>query len=79
MIPRLKSASHVGGYRLRLEFSDGTAGEVDLESQLWGEVFEPLRDPEYFRRFEVHSELNTLTWPNGADLAPEYLYGAIAA
>ena len=79
MIPQLKSAHHVAGFRLRLEFADGVVGEVDLEGQLWGEVFEPLRDPEYFRQFEVHPELNTLTWPNGADLAPEYLYQAIAA
>ncbi len=79
MIPRLKSAIYLGGYRLRLEFTDGAAGEVDLEDQLWGEMFEPLRDPEYFQRFEVHPDLNTLTWPNGADLAPEYLYRAIAA
>ena len=74
MTPRLKFAKHLGGYRVRLEFTDGVAGEVDLEDQLWGEIFEPLRDPAYFRRFEVHPELNTLTWPNGADLAPEYLY-----
>ena len=79
MIPRLKSACHLGGYRVRLEFTDGVAGEVDLENQLWGEVFEPLRDPAYFRRFKVHPELNTLTWPNGADLAPEYLYRAVGA
>ena len=79
MIPRLKFASHLGGYRVRLEFTDGVAGEIDLEDQLWGEVFEPLRDPAYFRRFEVHPELSTLTWSNGADLAPEYLYRAVGA
>ena len=79
MIPRLKSAKHLSGYRLRLEFSDGVSGEIDLEPELWGEIFEPVRDPEYFRKFEVHSELHTLTWPNGADFAPEYLYKAVAA
>lgn len=79
MIPRLKGAEYLGGYRLRLEFSDGSAGEVDLEEELWGEVFEPVRNVEYFKQFQVHPELNTLTWPNGADFAPEYLYQAIAA
>ena len=78
MIPRLKAAEHVEGYRLRLEFSDGVSGEVDLEPELWGEIFEPVREPEFFSKFEVSSELNTLTWPNGADFAPEYLYKAVA-
>lgn len=78
MIPRLESATHLGGYCLRLIFSDGTKGELDLEDQLWGEIFEPIRDPDEFRRFEVHPELNTLIWPNGADFAPEYLYKAIS-
>ena len=73
------SAEYVTGYRLRLTFSDGVVGELDLESELWGETFEPVRDPEYFQKFEVHSELNTLTWSNGADLAPEHLYKAVAA
>ena len=79
MIPKLEAAKHLGGYRVRLEFTDGSTGDLDLEGELWGEVFGPVRDPEYFKQFEVHPELNTLTWPNGADFSPEYLYQAIAA
>ena len=79
MIPRLTNARYVDGYRLWLEFADGTEGEIDLEDQLYGEVFEPIRDPKTFKQFRVNAELNTLIWPNGADLAPEYLYQAIAA
>ncbi|HVS10524.1 MAG TPA: hypothetical protein VMS76_11680 [Planctomycetota bacterium] len=33
-----------------------------------------MKDPEVFRRFRLDRELNTLTWPSGADLAPEFLY-----
>lgn len=76
--PRLKSVKHVGGYRLKLAFEDGRKGEVDLENQLWGEVFEPLRDVEQFKRFRIDDELQTIVWPTGADLAPEYLYEACA-
>ena len=79
MIPRLTRAQHIGGYRLYLEFADGRKGEVDLEDQLWGEIFEPVREPEEFKRFSVHPELHTLAWSNGADFAPEYLYNAVAA
>lgn len=73
----VESARYLGGYRLWLRFNDGIQGEVDLESELWGEVFEPLKDPEYFRAFRVVPELATVTWPNGADFAPEFLYDLV--
>lgn len=70
-LPRLTSARYLGGHRVHLVFSDGLEGEVDLAGELWGEVFEPLRDLAYFARFVVD---DTLVWPNGADFAPEFLY-----
>lgn len=70
----LLEARHVGGYVVWLRFRDGTAGEIDLESQLHGAVFEPLRDPSVFRQFAVDPEFQTLVWPNGADFAPEFLH-----
>jgi hypothetical protein len=36
---------------------------------------EPLRDPEYFRRVRVDSELRTIVWRNGFDLDPDALHG----
>jgi hypothetical protein len=74
MAPRLIEASWTGGYRILVAFDDGTRGEVDLEAELWGEMFEPLRNPEKFRAFRLDPELRTIVWPNGADLAPEFLY-----
>ena len=67
-------ARYVRDYVLWLKFRDGTCGEIDLESELWGEVFEPLKDLAFFRQFSVHPELETLVWPNGADFAPEFLH-----
>lgn len=64
----------VGGYVLWLRFRDGTAGEIDLERELYGAVFEPLRDPAVFSQFQIHPEFHTLTWPNGTDFAPEFLH-----
>jgi hypothetical protein len=63
-----------GEYRLRLTFDDGTVGEVDFTGREWRGVFEPLRDPDYFARATVDAEAGTVTWPNGADMAPEPLY-----
>jgi Protein of unknown function (DUF2442) len=77
-IPKLESAQYVSGYRLRLTFEDGRVGVLDLEDQLWGEVFEPLRDLERFKEFRIDADLHTIVWPNGADLAPEFLYEACA-
>ena len=49
MIPKLESAEYAGDYRIRVRFADGRHGEVDLVDELWGEVFEPLRDHPLFR------------------------------
>ena len=74
MIPRVRKAKYVKDFIIKVSFGDGVEGEINLEGDLDGEIFEPLKDPSYFKRFLVHPELHTLTWPNGADLAPEYLY-----
>jgi hypothetical protein len=46
---------------------------------LYGEVFEPLKDPAVFRSFSVQPEWRTIAWSNGADLAPEFLHEAVRA
>ena len=74
MTPHLTEARYLDGYRIAPLFADGTRSEVDLENELWGEMFEPLRDPENFRSFRVDPELHTIVWPNGDDLVPEFLY-----
>ena len=79
MIPKLESAEYVGDYRIRVRFADGRHGEIDLADELWGEVFEPLKDHAVFREFRLDTELNTITWKTGADLAPEYLYEKVTA
>ena len=70
----MDGAEYLRDYRIRLRFSDGTEGDIDLGQELYGELFEPLKDLAAFREFTVHPEFRTLCWPNGADLAPEFLY-----
>lgn len=77
MLPRVIEARHVRDHTIWLRFADGSQGEVDLAAELHGPVFEPLRDVAYFRSFVVHPELRTLVWPNGADIAPEYLRASL--
>ena len=77
MLPRISEAHYVEGPTIWLRFVDGTEGEVDLQEELHGEVFEPLKDTNYFRRFVLHPDLKTIVWPNGADFAPEFLRAAV--
>ena len=77
MLPQLTDFEFITGHTLRLSFANGTTGEIDLAQALVGEIFEPLKDPAYFRQAKVHPELHTLVWPNGADFAPEFLYAKI--
>ncbi len=74
MILHVVDAQYERDYILRLKFNDGAEGLVDLADQLYGEMFEPLKDPNKFRAFKVDPELNTIVWENGADLAPEFLH-----
>lgn len=68
------AADYVSGFVVNLKFRDGTAGEIDLEQELVGPMFEALKDPEVFKQFRIHPEFHTLIWPNGADMAPEFLH-----
>lgn len=74
MLPKLTEARYQGDYRVWLEFADGVAGEVDLADELWGPVFEPLKEKTLFAQVSLDGELDTIVWPNGADFAPEFLY-----
>jgi hypothetical protein len=73
MYYNVSQVRHVRDHVLWLKFQDGTEGEVDLANELWGNVFEPLKDVDYFKKVFV-AEYGTIAWPNGANLAPEFLY-----
>lgn len=74
MIPRIVEVRYRGGFTVHIRFSDGTKGDVDLSDELYGEIFEPLKDQTFFSQVSVHPEFHTICWPNGADFAPEFLY-----
>ena len=70
----ITDVQYLGEYRLALRFTNGAEREIDLSDELDGEMFEPLRDPSKFAEAYVDQETRTVTWPNGADLAPEFLF-----
>lgn len=74
MFPGLIEAKYLSDYKVFLRFDDETSGEVDLKAELYGELFLPLKNPDNFKNFAIDPEFKTLVWPNGADIAPEYLH-----
>jgi hypothetical protein len=70
----VKNATYVSEYKLLLTFEDGSVRLVDLETHLDGEIFEPLKDINYFKTVRVNPDLDTIVWENGADMSPDFLY-----
>ena len=72
---RIQSVKVLERFRVRLEFTDGTQKEVDLEPYLRGPIFEPIRnDPRVFASVKVDGRAGTIAWDNGADIDPDVLY-----
>ncbi|RED91330.1 DUF2442 domain-containing protein [Marinoscillum furvescens] len=72
LLVKVEKAEYLKDYQVRLTFSDGLSGVVDLKQEIWGEVFEPLKDVEYFKTFT--KDRWTIGWDCGADFAPEFLH-----
>jgi len=69
----IKEIKHIRAKIVWISFDDGVSGTVDLDGALQGPVFEPLHDDNEFSKMYVDPELETIAWPNGADLAPEFV------
>jgi len=72
MFLEITQASDINDFKLSLKFNNGAEMTVDLENELNGSVFNPLKDKSKFKKFSI--VFNTIEWENGADFAPEYLY-----
>ncbi len=74
MILHITEAKYLKDYKVQVVFNDGKRGVADLSGVLHGPVFDPLKDKKFFAQLRVDQEMETITWPNGADLAPEFVY-----
>ena len=72
MLVKVIDAIYIKDYTVQLTFNTFEKKVVDLKDQLWGEVFEPLKNKDVFRNFRLNDF--TIEWPNGADFSPEFLY-----
>jgi hypothetical protein len=71
-MPRVIEAKYLHDYFIHIVFSNGKEGSIDLSPFIGKGVFKPLADKVYFKKLFVDGW--TVSWPNGADLAPETLY-----
>ena len=74
MILHITEAKYLEDYKVQVVFNDGKRGVADLSDVLHGPVFDPLKDKKLFAQLHVDKEMDTIAWPNGADLAPESVY-----
>jgi len=74
VILHITEAQYLQDYKVQVVFNDGKQGVADLSDALRGPVFNPLKDKKLFAQLYVDKEMETIAWPNGADLAPEYIY-----
>ena len=71
-MPVVVDATYLADYKIKITFDNGEEKIADCLKWLNGEIFEPLKDKNYFQRFFVDGW--SIAWPNGADIAPETLY-----
>jgi len=69
---KVTKAKYVSDYIIHFTFNNGIEKSINLESELWGEIFEPLKNKDYFKNFKLNNF--TIEWENGADFAPEFLF-----
>jgi Protein of unknown function (DUF2442) len=74
LTPDITNARAVRHGVLALTFADGLQGEVGVLERMRGSVFDQARTPDGFAKVQVDDETGTVTWPGGADLAPDTLY-----
>lgn len=64
------------GYVLEVLFDNDVRGQICIKERLFGPMFEPLKDPDFFAKAKV-DQFGVICWPNGADLDPENLYRSL--
>lgn len=74
MFLHITKATYRQDLQVKITFNNGRKGVADLFPALSGPVFEQHKSPAEFSKLVLDKELETIVWPNGADLAPEYVY-----
>jgi hypothetical protein len=75
---KVKKATYFSHYKIKILFSDGKVKIVDFEQWIFENendfYLKPLRDVEYFKKFDLDESGYTICWPNSAEFSPDTLY-----
>lgn len=74
MILHITKVNYLSDYKLSVSFNNGESGVADLSSVVHNGVFKALEPQEKFAQVGLDKELETIVWPGGLDLAPEFVY-----
>jgi hypothetical protein len=78
MLKDIVAVKPLADYQLWLRFEDGAEGVVDVSQLIqFSGIFAPLQDLATFAQVQIHAELGTIIWQNGADLDPDVLYSIV--
>ena len=71
--PDIIEVQALENYELFLKFKNGEEKIYDMKEWIKNnKIYSKLHDKEYFKMVKPRKE--TIEWPDGEDVAPEYLY-----
>lgn len=73
MIPLLKSATALPGYRLEVTFEDGVHGIIDLSGWAGNGVFKSWEHEKNFSKFKIDAD-RKLSWSEEMEMDPDSFY-----
>jgi hypothetical protein len=72
MYPSVKEVNAGSDYVLTIIFDNGERGVLDMKPLLNFGIFQRIKDESAFKQVRV--SFDTIEWPCGVDLDPEYVY-----
>ena len=66
----------LSGFRIRVAYSDGTEGVIDLSADVGRGVFAPLADEEFFQTVHI-GRFGQIAWSEDIEICPDAAYHEI--
>ena len=66
----------LSGFRIRVAYSDGTEGVIDLSADVGRGVFAPLADEEFFQTVHI-GRFGQIAWSEDLEICPDAAYQEI--